>query len=260
MSFSPFLNLGDLRLRDLVRSSKELSQLALKAKHNRKVRDEVVLACLPIVVHIVRRRYARFSDDLRDLLLEGIVGVEEAIDAYDFKKSSFSSYVQIWIVQKVSRYVANDKLIRIPEATLKQVFKMRKARNTLMDAHGRGLNNEDLVAFLKFSDQTRIRIQFGDCMYTSLDSGGKEGDSLHELVSESPPQRELDGVELMKVLQKKEQDVLRLRFGFADGSKKTLREVAIALKKSPETIRQLEMQALRKLKKWFHQDKMILKK
>jgi len=173
----------------------------------------------------------------------------------------FSTYATWWIKQAISRGIDNtSRTIRLPVHAGDQVRRLLKAKRQLENSTGRSPSFAELAEALGISEaQVSDLLQHGS-EPVSLDSKvGPEGDtelgdivadlsspSPFDLVSSSMLGQEVD--KLLSVLDEREREILRLRYGFDRGDPRTLEEVGAALNLTRERIRQIERSALSKLR------------
>jgi RNA polymerase sigma factor (sigma-70 family) len=224
-----------------------------------------------LVITLVKRHFmkAAHSCSLRDLQQEGIFGLMKAVDKFDHTKDYlFSTYANWWIRHHVTRALQDrDRVIRIPVHVCEKTQKLRKAQRRYYQLYGTSappewLEEQSGVPRHQFEEylSTATRISSLDAKM-STDEG--EGDDfLSRLVDNSlvDPSEIMLKNERRKVLNralqsldKREADIIRMRFGFTDGpqddSSHTLNQIGEEYGLSRERIRQIEDSALAKMRK-----------
>ena len=241
--------------RDILRA---IEQGQLKAKN---AINDLVEANLRLVV-TVAKKYALWGLSFSDLIQEGNIGLMRAAEKYDYRRGyKFSTYAIWWIRQSITRAIAEQsRVIRVPvyvtdsikrlNATSHRLRRELKRRPTL-DEIGRemGLSSQQAQELLQLTKKPiSLETPIGD------NEDGRLGDLIHDQQNPSPVEviknREVsEQVEqALATLTPKEEQVIRMRFGIGDGTHHTLQEIGEILGLSRERIRQIEMQALEKLK------------
>ena len=224
-------------------------------------RDELVQANLRLVISIAVK-YQGHNVPLEDLIQEGNIGLIKAASKFDYRKGfKFSTYAIWWIKQAIMRTLDNfSRSIRLPSyivakmnkfdsiyATLCQELQREPRRDEIAEALDLTVNQvEEILTFnadavsmdLPLSDE-RSASTLGDLIEDPTTSG--EDGPIAELINADLIAQFLDK------LPEREQTVLKMRFGLEDGERKTLREIGVALKVTRERVRQLEIDALKRL-------------
>ncbi len=262
----PERGLLDLYLREIGRmpllEHADLLELAGRARRgDAGARKRIILANLRLVVHIAGG-YRHRGLPLLDLIEEGNLGLIHAVDRFEPERGvRFSTYAAIWIRQSILRGVAEQsRAVRIPVQMFQQMTQFVRAERQLRGILGREPRPEEVALPLGISRERAERLAALVSGLRSLD----EGSSLEafeqltaEDLSEAPPsverlvelQLEHEKLDrLLRSLSQREEQVLRIRYGFHDGVARTLAQTGQHFGLSRERVRQIEARALQKLR------------
>ena len=223
---------------------------------------KMVNSNLRLVVSVARE-YAGRGVPLMDLIQEGSIGLLVAARKFDYTRNiRFSTYASKWIRQGVSRCILNHAgVIRVPMHTMEKMRKLLAVRAALTQETGEEPTVEELAQRCELEPEKVAKLLELLPQVCSIDTptGENEENSLQTLLEDiqaPQPQEELVRRELertmsslLRQLTERQQQVLRLRFGMEDGVCLSLQQIAERLAISKERARQIEHDALNKLRK-----------
>ena len=237
--------------RELARRCGEGDQEAVRKMVNSNLR----------LVVSVAREYAGRGVPLLDLIQEGSIGLLAAAQKFDYTLDyRFSTYATKWIRQGISRYLENHGgLIRVPAHTAERIRRVLTAQRDLIQELGQAPTAEQIGEVCGISADKVLRLLTLSPEICSLDApvgedeDGTLGVLLEDMQSPQPQEelvrQELKSLmeELLGMLNERQQQVLRLRFGMEDGICHSLEEIGAVIGVSKERARQIERQAMDKL-------------
>ncbi len=244
---------------DLTEDQKD--ELNLRVSIADMARAHLIRANTRLVVSIAKKYRGRGLQFL-DLIQEGNVGLMKAVEKYDYTRGNrFSTYATWWIRQAVTRALANHgRTIRIPAHLGGRISKLYQIAQELEQELGRQPTAEEIAKQMELPEE-RVRWMLRTSRQpvhlerpVGDESDAELGDFIEDV--DAPPPAETvaqtmlteEISEILDQLTPREARILRLRYGLQDGESRTLKEVGEMFGLSRERIRQLEKEALRKLR------------
>ena len=268
VSLAQRLEGGKGALRELATADETLEpayrlELEQRAEDGERARRRLIECNLRLVVSVARRYLGRGLSFL-DLVQEGNIGLQIGVEKYDWRRGfRFSTYVYWWIRQAVTRAIADQsRTIRLPVHVTEFLTKTARAERELAAELGREPTVDEVAQYLDIDPERINEARRAARMPLSLETPlGEDGeltrgdligdDTAAEAARESSEASDLSErlESALDELHPRERQVLRLRFGLDRGHERTLGEVGEELGVSRERIRQIEAEALAKLRR-----------
>ncbi|MCD4727649.1 MAG: sigma-70 family RNA polymerase sigma factor [Pirellulales bacterium] len=239
---------------------RRLARIDAHSKQYETAKRELSAGNLRLVVSIAKR-YRNRGMSFLDLIQEGNTGLMRAVDKFEHARGyKFSTYATWWIRQAITRAIADhSRTIRVPVHVIDSLGRVRNATRQLTQensgeptleqtAHAAGLSIEDTECALKMTRQPLSLDQpvgdHDDSYFGEFLEDHREKDLVAEMNRALLKTRI---AEVLDTLDYREREIIRLRFGLADGYAYTLEEVGKIFSVTRERIRQIEVKALRTL-------------
>ncbi len=252
---------------DLVTPQEEVELAARIANGEQEARQKLIRSNLRLVVKIAHD-FKGLGLPLLDLISEGNIGLMRAVEKFDPSKGAkLSSYAAWWIKQSMRRALANQaRTIRIPVQSASKISKIQAARTKLAESLGRDPTDPEIAKEVNLTERTVTGLRLGKTTTISLHDPiqhGEDGEfrdiipddktvSPDEIVQDEETLKHM--LELIDHLDDREQAILNLRFGLNGERPRTLEEVSQTIGRTRERVRQIQNQALEKLRMLLEED------
>ncbi|MCX7927598.1 MAG: sigma-70 family RNA polymerase sigma factor [Candidatus Omnitrophica bacterium] len=263
--------LKEVRTIPLLTAEEELQLARRVKKGDEQARKAMIRANLRLVINIAKK-YTHLGIPLLDLIEEGNLGLMKAVDKYNPRKGfRFSTYAAWWIRQGIIRAIAQQgKVVRLPVYVNELLTKWKKTKELLTQKLHRTPTDEEIAKKMRLPKEKIEEINMWLATKTSsLEApiGEEEESQVLDLVEDESAVSPDAGIEaamdkervdnLLEKMSERERQVLDMRFGLVTGKTYTLAEVAKKIGVSRERVRQIEEEALNKLRHFVKEQEKV---
>ncbi len=253
------LFMHELGKHELLTAAEEVALAKRIERGDRQAKERMINSNLRLVVSIAKRYRGR-GVAFGDLIQEGVIGLNRAVEKFDWRKGfKFSTYATWWIRQACQRAISNQgRTIRVPAHVHERRAKLARLGRQFEAEHGREPTLEELAALSGYEEQhvdealSAVEASVSLNQTVGAEGEGELGDLLADAEALDPAEEAAQALRRQSVrtalseLPERERRLLELRFGF-DGEQQSLDAIARELRISRERVRQLERQALAQL-------------
>ena len=258
-SLTLFMN--EIGKHDLLTAAEEVELAKTIERGDRRAKERMINSNLRLVVSIAKR-YRGHGVPFLDLIQDGVIGLNRAVEKFDYRKGfKFSTYATWWIRQAVARALADKaRTIRMPVHVVEKLNKIARAERKLRAELGREPLSLEIGRELELSTEEVDQIRRSAQTPVSLEKpvgDEEESEFGHFITDESAPAPEEEAEttlrkealkKVLEMLSPRERRVLELRYGLDGKPPRTLDEVGRTFNVTRERIRQIENQSLKKLR------------
>jgi len=226
-----------------------------------KARERLTQANLRLVISVAKKQRG-YGVPFADLVQEGNIGLMRAVEKFDHRLGyKFSTYAHWWIRQAVGRAITDQsRTVRVPVHMHENMRKLMKTKDRLYQKHGRRPTREELASEMGVASDAvdwlkTVKASKPISLETPLGQDGSQlGDFIEDVVTPQPADEAAIGLlrsqlsQALESLSARERRVIELRYGLEDGYSLTLEEVGTKLGLTRERIRQIQKEALAKLR------------
>ncbi|MBA3533383.1 MAG: sigma-70 family RNA polymerase sigma factor [Ardenticatenales bacterium] len=220
-----------------------------------------LIQCNSFLVVNIARRYSNPDFSLPDLIQEGNVGLLRAVDKFDHRRGTrFSTYATYWIRQMISRYIGTQRYaVRLPSHQAEALTRYRRVQASLMQEDAQAPSLESIAYAMNISMPILAHLLRITQPSLSLETPLNEherplGDTLDDQGQQNVEQQVSERMlsqaihQVLATLSARESRILELRFGLRDGAPRTLEAIGQRFGLTKERVRQIEVEALNKLR------------
>lgn len=252
----------EIKKYNLLTQAEEVSLAKRIEKGDKEAYNKMINCNLRLVVNIAKK-YITPEWNLADLIQEGNIGLIKAVKKFNYRKNvRFSTYACWWIKQSITRSMSNKRrAIRLPHRKEETLRKINRTSEELSQKLNRKPTIKEIANILGYDELLILNLKSVSDKMTSIDEDINEtGCSYTNFLDDETysPEYIMNRIDLTKetseVLEKlkdKEREIIKLRYAFENRKKKTLKTIAKDLGISPETVRQIEIRATKKIKENF---------